>query len=431
MAGSAGSAWRRRLGLERRVAALAAGLFVYGFGEELWFRYLPEYLRVLGASAFVVGLFGAAKDFLDAAYAYPGGVLSDKLGTRRSLVLFGGLTTAGFGIYLIWPSVAAVFLGLLLVMCWQSLGLPATFALIGEELRGGRRIVGFTVQAVLKRIPIVLAPPLGGLLLEKFGVAHGMRLGFAVSIALSIGMLVALGRGLRSDAPTNGIPSPRPSPGPVLRSRRRAKAAMATARSESEGGGRGGRLAPALRQLLIADCLIRFCEGMPDVFLVIWSIEVVKISPARFGLLTSVLMATAIVSYVPAAALAERAEKKSFVLLTYVFFSLFPLAVVFSRSFGALLAAYVVGGLREIGEPARKALIVDLSDPNARGRTVGLYYAIRGFAVAGAAAVGGALWTVRPSLTFFAATALGFAGTAWTALFLQPPKSRESVTGNR
>jgi MFS family permease len=398
-----GSAWRRRLGLERRVAALAAGLFVYGFGEELWFRYLPEYLRVLGASAFAVGLFGTARDFLDAAYAYPGGVLSDKLGTRRSLLLFGGLTTAGFAVYLLWPSVPAVFFGLLLVMCWQSLGLPATFALIGEDLRGGRRIVGFTVQAILKRIPIVLAPPLGGLLLEKFGVRHGMRLGFAASIALSIGMLLALGRGLRGEKGetlAKVSPSSRPSP-----------------------GGRGSRLAPALRQLLIADCLIRFCEGMPDVFLVIWAIEILKVSPPRFGLLTSVLMGTAIVSYFPAAALAERAEKKSFVLLTYVFFSLFPLAVVFSRSFAALIVAYVVGGLREIGEPARKALIVDLSDPNARGRTVGLYYAIRGFAVAGAAAVGGALWTVRPSLTFFVAAALGFAGTAWTALFLRPPES--------
>ena len=415
------SAWLRRLGLERRVGALAAGLFVYGFGEELWFRYLPEYLRILGASAFAVGLFGTAKDFLDAAYAYPGGVLSDRLGTRRSLLLVGGLTTAGFAVYLLSPSIPAVFFGLLLVMCWQSLGLPATFALIGEELKGGRRIVGFTVQAVLKRVPIVLAPPLGGLLLERFGVVHGMRLGFAVSIALSVGMLLALGRGLRGEAGelSAGRPSsPHPSPGPVLRS------------SKSEGGGRGRRLAPALRQLLIADCLIRFCEGMPDVFLVIWAIEIVKISPARFGLLTSVLMGTAIVSYLPAAALAERAEKKSFVLLTYVFFSLFPLAVVFSRSFAALLAASVVGGLREIGEPARKALIVDLSDPNARGRTVGLYYAIRGFAVAGAAAVGGALWTVRPSLTFFSAAALGFAGTAWTALFLRPGNP-ESLAENQ
>ncbi len=401
--------WRRRLGLDRRAGALAVGLLVYGFGEELWFRYLPEYLRVLGASAFAVGLFGTARDLLDAAYAYPGGVLSDRLGTRRSLLLSGSVTLAGFAVYFFWPSVPGVFLGLLLVLCWQSLGLPATFALIGEELEGGRRIAGFTAQAVLKRIPIVLAPPLGGLLLERLGMRQGMRAGFGVSIALSVAMLLALWRGLREEegrgTAARVAPSPRPSP-----------------------AGRGeARLGPALRQLLIADCLVRFCEGMPDVFLVIWAIEVVKVSPSRFGFLTSVLMGTAIVSYLPAAALAGRAEKKWFVLLTYLFFSLFPLAVFLSRSFPALVVAFAFGGLREIGEPARKALIVDLSDPRARGRTVGLYYAIRGFSVAGAAAVGGALWTIRPSATFLVAGALGLAGTAWTALFLRVPRA-ESAT---
>ncbi|MGH9440936.1 MAG: hypothetical protein ACRD16_01540 [Thermoanaerobaculia bacterium] len=50
--------------------------------------------------------------------------------------------------------------------------------------------------------------------------------------------------------------------------------------------------------------------------------------------------------------------------------------------------------------------------------TVGLYYAIRGFSVAGAATVGGLLWTIRPSFTFLVATALGVAGTAAAAWLL-------------
>src|SRR5262249_61536000 len=103
--------------------ALAAGLFVYGFGQELWFRFLPEYLRVLGATAFVVGAFGTLKDFLDAAYAYPGGVISDRLGSRRALLVFGLLSTLGFAIYLAWSSTPALFFGLFLVMAWPSLGL--------------------------------------------------------------------------------------------------------------------------------------------------------------------------------------------------------------------------------------------------------------------------------------------------------------------
>ena len=391
----------------RRATALAVALFVFGFGEELWFRYLPEYLRSFGMTAFGLGLFGTLKDFLDAAYAYPGGVLSDRLGTRNALLLFGGLTAAGFLVLFLWVSPAAVFVGLFFVMAWASLGLPATFSLVGEELAGSRRVVGFTVQSILKRVPIVLAPPLGGLLLERFGLEGGMRIGFAVSIVLSIGMLIFLARALRRDVLEEGVGIPG-SPTPARD---------------------GVRLRPALRQLLVADCLIRLCEGLPDVFLVVWAIEIVKVSPARFGLLTSVLMATAIASYVPAASLAGRAEKKPFVILTYVFFTLFPLAVLVSKSFVALVAAFVIGGLREIGEPARKALIVDLANPGARGRTVGTYYAIRGFAVAGAAAVGGFLWTIRPAWTFLAAGALGVAGTLWALIFLpaSPPAAEDTA----
>jgi MFS family permease len=385
----------------RRATALAIALFVFGFGEELWFRYLPEYLRGFGASAFAVGLFGTLKDTLDAAYAYPGGVISDRLGTRRALLLFGGLSTLGFAIFALWNAAAGVFVGLVFVMAWASLGLPATFSLVGEELEGSRRVVGFTVQAILKRVPIVLAPPLGGLLLERYGMRGGMRIGFIVSIVMSVAMLAGLERGLR-EAPSTSAHAPPPldvSAHPRLR--------------------------PALRQLLVADCLIRLCEGLPDVFLVVWAIEIVRVTPAQFGLLTSILMGTAIASYLPAAVLAGRTEKKPFVVLTYAFFTLYPLAVLASRSFLHLAAASVVGGLREIGEPARKALIVDLSDPRARGRTVGTYYAIRGFTVAGAAAIGGGLWTIRPAWTFLAAGALGVAGTAWAAAFLPPAASRE------
>jgi MFS family permease len=381
---------------DRRVAVLAVALFVYGFGEELWSRFLPELLRSLGGSALVLGAYGTLRDSLDAAYAYPGGVLSDRLGSGRALLLFGALTTFGIACYLAWSSIPAIFAGLFLVMAWRSLGLPASFAVIAEELRGGRRVVGFTVQAVVKRIPIVLAPPLGGLLIQRLGMRAGIRVGFAVSLVLCLAMLVGLWRAFRSreDRP---VPTPTTASTPV-------------------------RLQPALRQLLVADCLIRLCEGLPDVFLVVWAIEVVRVSPAQFGVLVAVLTATSILSYLPAAAFAERVERKPFVVLTCVFFTLFPVAVLSATSFPQLLGAYVLGGLREIGEPARKSLIVDLADETARGRTVGVYYAIRGFAVAGAAAIGGVLWSLRPALTFLAAGALGVLGTAWAAAFLPSPK---------
>jgi len=47
-------------------------------------------------------------------------------------------------------------------------------------------------------------------------------------------------------------------------------------------------------------------------------------------------------------------------------------AVVTAPSIAGLALAFVVGGLREIGEPARKALIVDRAEPHLRARSVGL-----------------------------------------------------------
>jgi MFS family permease len=437
-----------RLGLRRRVAALAAGLFVFALGEELWSRYLPEYLRAMGASALALGAFGTLRDFLDAAYSYPGGWLSDRLGSRRALLLFGAMTAAGLLVYLGVTSVAGVFVGVLLVASWKSLGLPATFTIVGEELQGGRRIVGFTVQAIVKRLPIVIAPPLGGILIERLGIFRGMKAGFAVSFALAAAMLVVLGLAFREKTSAENPPLPHASGRSIREMGMTAErsSALPTAEGLSSvagavaagaDGNRGepprasrrgeGGLHPTLRRLLVADCLIRLCEGLPDVFLVVWALEIVRVSPAQFGLLVSIMMAASILSYFPAAMLADRVEKKPFVVATFLFFTLFPVAVVAARDFGHLAAAYVIGGLREIGEPARKALIVDLSAFSARGRTVGLYYAIRGFAVAGAAAIGGALWTIRPSLTFFTAGALGAAGTLWTILRVPEKIPADSV----
>src|SRR5512142_2664838 len=103
----------------RDLLPFAGAVLVFGLARELWYRYLPAYLRLLGASALVVGAFGALSDLLDAAYALPGGAAADRLGHGRALLLFGWLTAAGFGVYLLSQSVAAVFLGLLLVEAWS------------------------------------------------------------------------------------------------------------------------------------------------------------------------------------------------------------------------------------------------------------------------------------------------------------------------
>src|SRR5438045_4973880 len=67
---------------------LLVATFVIGAGEELWIRFVPKYLQALGATIFVIGLFDALRTLLGAIYAYPGGVLVDRWGHRRAVLLF-------------------------------------------------------------------------------------------------------------------------------------------------------------------------------------------------------------------------------------------------------------------------------------------------------------------------------------------------------
>lgn len=380
------------LGLEPNIVAVSAAMFCMGLGEQLWRRFLPKYLETLGAPVTAIGLFGTVEDFLDGVYQYPGGWVADRFGRRRALLLFVALAVVGYALFFAAPSWPWVFAGLAFAMAWSSMASPTLFAVVGDALPSERRTVGFTVQSILRRVPITIAPTLGGLAIAAHGVRSGVRIGLAVSVALAMVTLAAAARVrvpvLADDAPI-GVRD-------VWRS-----------------------LPLPLRRLLLSDIFVRTCEGMVDVFLVLYAVNVVGITAPQFGALVAVQTVTAILSYFPAARLAGRTGRKPFVILTFVAFALFPLAVVHARSLATLALAFVVGGLREMGEPARKALIVDFARPSLRARSVGLYYLVRSVAIAPAAFVGGLLWNVAPSLPFYVATGFGGVGAAVFALTVE------------
>jgi MFS family permease len=378
--------WRRLatfLALDRNIIAVSTGMLLLSLGENLWRKFLPRYLQALGAPIRAIGLFGSLEDFLDGVYQYPGGWLGDRLGRRSALIAFVGIATAGYAVYRFAPSWPWIFAGILLVSAWNSMASPSIFAVVGDSLPKERRAMGFTVQSILKRVPIVVAPVLGGLLIARRGLIGGMQTLFSVTIVLGVLTIVVLSR-------------------------------VAIARIEGPVTNMRGvwrSLPSPLRWLLLADVFIRTCDGLVDVFLVIYATTIVGISAPRYGLLVAVQMVTTIAISIPAAEIASRIGKKPFVIATFAAFSFFPLAVVTAHSFAALVVAFIVGGLREIGEPSRKALIVDLAQPALRARSIGLYYFFRSLAIAPAAFVGGLLWERRPTYPFFVAMVIGLAGT--------------------
>lgn len=377
---------REALGLDRNIAVMSAAVFLVGAGEELWTRFIPKYLQALGASAAIVGLFGTADDLLDALYQYPGGYLSDRIGSRRALVLFAGIATVGYATYSLSPRWPMVFVGLVFVSAWSSMGSPAIFAMIAERLPNNRRAMGFTVQSILKRLPVMVSPVIGGVLIATFGLVQGVRIALIATIGLALTSIVGQ-RWLYAQT----VQGENHEPLGLLSQFR--------------------ELDSRLKRLLLSDILIRTCEGMAGVFIVLFVTNIVGLNAPQFGSLVSIQMASSILVYFPAAALGDRIGRRPMVGATFLCFSAFPLAVILARDYLTMALAFIVGGLRELGEPARKAMIVDLANPGRRGRTVGLYYLIRSLSVTPAAAIGGLLWQVRPSIPFIVASGVGVLGT--------------------
>lgn len=358
-------------------------MFLIGLGEELWKKFLPKYLEALGAGTPVIGLFGTAENFFDAVYQYPGGWLADRFGRRRAFLVFVALASTGYLVYLFSHSWPWVFVGLAFAMAWQSMASPAIFAVIGDSLPRERRAMGFTIQSILKRVPIVIAPLLGGALIVELSILRGIRVGLVITLILAVIALLLI---------------------------RRINIEITVSQATNIRGV-WRSFHTALKRLLVSDVIIRMCEGMTGVLTILYVTNVKGLSAARYGTLIAIQMTTSILVYIPAGKIADRVGRKPFVILTFVCFALFPLAVVLASTFAMLIAAFVIGGLREIGEPARKAMIVDFAQQDMRARSVGLYYLIRSLSITPAAAVGGLLWKISPQAPFVTATAIGLIGT--------------------
>ncbi len=389
------------LGLQRSTVGVLAMVILVGMGERMAERFLPIYIMALGGGALAIGLLQAMDNLLSALYSFPGGYLADRIGTKRALVVFNLVAIAGFGLVILVPTWQAVLAGAVFFISWSAISLPATLSLIYKVLPRSKRTMGVTMHSLVRRIPMALGPMLGGLFIMVWGEKGGVRLAFAAAMLMAVAALVLQQRLIEDDATPHGgggshelVPEKNP---------------LALWR----------RMDPAMKGLLVSDILVRFCEQIPYAFVVVWCMKTIAapVSAVQFGVLTSVEMATAVLVYIPVAYLADRTTKKPFVTITFVFFTLFPLVLLFSRSFEWLLLAFVLRGLKEFGEPTRKSLIMDLAPDDCKAGMFGLYYLIRDIVVSAAALAGAFLWQISPEANFLTAFGFGVAGTLGFAVF--------------
>jgi len=414
------------LGLDRNIIVMMAAMMLQSVGTQLWLGYTVKVLDALKAAGWMIGFYGTISAFMSAVAPYPAGLLSDRLGRGHALILASSLALGGYAIYLVAPTWWVFIPGAILVRFAGSFRFMSSLALTGDRLREQRRAVSVGIQSIFSRLPRVISPPLGGILIaymvmrkrteagipeeaaQTLGLLHGFRWAVGITIILTIIAIVIQSRYYK-------LPPPKQDDSPlnpfhVFR-----------------------HMQGDLKRLLLADSLARMGSRLYMTFTPLYVLNVLKRGYVEWGSLQSLVAVTSIITYIPVAKLADRTGRHSrrpFITATFFFFSIYPLALVLAPSATWLIPVFIINGLRETGEPARKALIMDLATQSALGRQMGTYYMVRGILISMAPLFGGLLWQWNPMSPFILGGAISAVGFLWFVLagtLFQPNTPSEEV----
>jgi len=392
------------LGINSATVGVLVAVGGLGFAEEIWRNFLAIHLkdsvtgvneasRVLEAAKYM-GVFAFCANLFEGFGYMIGGRVAHRLGARSALIVSAAPMLLGFTLLLMIRHPLAIVFSALLVSNWEPLSVPATFAVVGSEVPKNRRTIAFAVQSISKRLPKILGPLVGGV---------AMAVGFWLNLSLAFGLVVVACLIqfflLARMRPTNDTPSI-----PI-------RQVLA-------------RIPPDLKLLLSAEILLRWGDWFVRDFAVLYVVGVLGRSNQEAGVLLALTSFTALLTYIPVGKMVDRASSpKPFIALTFFLFALFPInLVVLPRllpSLGvplimALSLVFVLNGLREIGEPARKSLIVAGFPAEIRARGVGLYWGLRSLAFCPAPLLSYFLWSsLGPEATFLIGGILGMLGAAW------------------
>jgi len=372
-------------GINASMLSMLFMVIVLGLGEKMGERFLPVYIIALGGSAYAVGFLNAMDNFLSAIYSYIGGYFSDLLGYKRALKLYTIISLVGYAIIILFPVWQAVIIGAIFFISWTALSLPAILSMVSATVKKEKQTMGVSLHSLIKRVPMSLGPIMGGVLITTFGITVGSRIAFGIAFILGIFAIWFIERYIEAQKTEKSEPTN----------------AIRTFNSMSK----------PLKTLLLSDMFIRFAEQLPYAFVVVWVMEINKLSAVSFSIFTLIEMVTAMLIYIPVALLNEKTSSKWIVSMTFIFFTIFPTVLMFSKTFWMLCFAFVIRGLKEFGEPTRKALIVKLAPEGSKASTFGTYYLFRDVVVAVVSLASAWLWNISPEVNFIVASSCGLIGT--------------------
>jgi MFS family permease len=398
----------------RNVAVLTGTQAFWLFTAFLWMPYRSLFILELGATKETLGMILMIETLGQVVFQLPGGVLADRYGRKRVIVLGAALRVGSCLVYLLstnWLHTAPA----LLLASAGMLGLPAMTALIAESLPEEGRSAGFAAFRTVTWMPMIVTNLLGGVFMDYFGVLRGVRLCMTAALVVSILSTFLRWRMLEETFDPD--------------EHQDQVALSFNLGSLREGLGAVSR---EIWVLTVVAALGGFAMRIVWSFMVVYAVEEVGLTNTQWGLIgTLVSILSTLLTY-PGGMLADRVGRKPCIMVSRTLAPLSTLGFTFSSSFWHMGATRALGGLAQgfgglvwgpMGGPVWQALVADLTTQRNRGMMMGLMGSIAGVVSTPASWIGGYMYdNISPKLPFQASFIIDILGTVIFVLLLKEPE---------
>lgn len=373
------------------------------FCRSMVFPYVSLYILALGGEPGQIGLVNSLKPLAGLIMFPIGGYITDRAGRLKLIALGGYLSGALLLIYVLAPSWEVIALAGMLrgFMVFQF---PPSSALIADSLSPEDRGVGVATMNTISGTLAILAPYLGGEVIDIYGANMGMRLLYGIMMVAYLASATINLRFLEETSPRSGGNFGFSDLPKVFRDA--YNGVPATLR----------QLPRSLRALAAVIILGFMANAVASPFWVVYAVQRIGLSSSEWGLILLVETSLRNLMNIPAGIVVDRYGRTRAIIASLLLSLVSIPTFVLSDSFiEALLIRSAVAVANAFLLPACSALMADTVPRDIRGRVMAAIG--RGTVMIGAAAGG----TGGPGVGFLVTIPLIVASLAGGYLYAHNP----------
>ena len=314
----------------RNVLILTISQTPFMFTSFLWFPYRSLFILELGATKELLGMLLMLETFGQIIFQLPGGILADRFGRRRIIVLSSFFRIASPIIYMFsthWTHMAP---GIILNSA-AMLGVPATNALIAESLSLKNRGAGFAAYRMVTWMPMIVTSLLGGIVMDYYGVIQGVRLCLIASLICSIISALLRWKFIAETLETTVVKAEKIEEQKISLKNRLHQQLKTIPKS--------------VWILIVVSSLSGFAMRVYFSFMVVYSVEIVGLTTTQWGIIGTVISLISTVLTVPTGILTDRIGRKPCIIISRILSPLSTLGFTFATNFWQMCVVRAVGGV--------------------------------------------------------------------------------------